>query len=117
MRTPLARTLGLPALTFYGVGIILGAGIYSVLGVAANRAGDALWLSFAIASGVAAITAFSYAELATTYPRAAAEFTYVRRALPRLPAIALVTGLLVAASGAASSATVAIAFAGYLRTF
>jgi basic amino acid/polyamine antiporter, APA family len=114
---PLARALGLPGLTFYGVGIILGAGIYSVLGAAAGRAGDAVWLSFAGSGAVALLTALSYAELATTHPRASAEFTYLRRALPGWPGIALVTGLLVALSGAATAATVAIAFAGYLRSF
>lgn len=114
---PLRRALGLPALTFYGVGVILGAGIYTVVGAAAARAGNALWLSFAIGSLVAILTALSYAELATTYPRASAEFTYLRRALPRWPGVALVTGLLVALSGAATAATVALAFAGYLRTF
>jgi APA family basic amino acid/polyamine antiporter len=110
----LARTLGLPALTFYGVGIILGAGIYSVLGAAAQLADGALWWSFAICGGVALLTALSYAELASASPKASAEFTYLRRALPRWPAVGLVTGLLVALSGAATAATVAMAFAGYL---
>jgi basic amino acid/polyamine antiporter, APA family len=114
---PLRRALGLPALTFYGVGIILGAGIYSVIGTAARPAGTALWLSFAFSSLVALFTAFSYAELATAYPRASAEFTYLRRAVPSWPGLALVTGLLVALSGAATAATVAIAFAGYLQIF
>ncbi len=114
---PLERALGLPSLTFYGVGIILGAGIYSVIGAAAAQALDALWLSFAIAAGVAFLTALSYAELATSHPRAAAEYTYLRSALPRLPSVALVTALLVALSGAATAATVAIAFAGYLGAF
>ncbi len=113
----LKRVLGLPALTFYGVGVILGAGIYSVLGAAAVLAGDALWLSFAISSAVAVLTALSYAELSTTYPRASAEFTYLRRAIPRFPDLALITGLLVAVSGAATAATVSIAFASYLRIF
>lgn len=113
---PLARTLGLAGLTFYGVGIILGAGIYSVLGAAAGQAGDPLWISFAASGLVALLTAFSYAELSTAYPRASAEFAYLRRALPRAPSVALVTGLLVALSGAATAATVAIAFAGYLRS-
>lgn len=113
----LKRALGLPALTFYGVGVILGAGIYSVLGAAAARAGDALWLTFAAGSVVAFLTALSYAELATAYPRASAEFNYLRRAFPRWRGLALVTGLLVALSGAATAATVAIAFAGYLQTF
>jgi basic amino acid/polyamine antiporter, APA family len=113
----LKRALGLPGLTFYGVGIILGAGIYSVLGAAAGRAGNWVWLSFFVSSAVALLTALSYAELSTTYPRASAEFTYLRRALPRFPGVALVTGLLVALSGAATTATVAISFAGYLQSF
>jgi APA family basic amino acid/polyamine antiporter len=114
---PLERALGLGGLTFYGLGIILGAGIYSVLGAAAGHAGPALWMSFAISGLVALPTALSYAELATTYPRASAEFTYLRRAFSRWPGLGLVTGLLVALSGAATAGTVAIAFAGYLRSF
>ncbi len=114
---PLKRALGLAGLVFYGVGIILGAGIYSVIGVAAARAGEALWLSFALSSVIALVTALSYAELAAAHPRASAEFTYLRSALPEWPSVGLVTGLLVALSGAATAATVAIAFAGYLRTF
>ncbi len=114
---PLERALGLAGLTFYGLGIILGAGIYSVVGVAAGHAGSALWICFVISGLVALPTALSYAELATTYPRASAEFTYLRLALPRWPSVALVTGLLVALSAAATCGTVAIAFAGYLRTF
>jgi APA family basic amino acid/polyamine antiporter len=111
----LERALGLPTLTFYGVGIILGAGIYSVIGVAAGPAQNALWLSFLISAVVAFLTALSYAELATAYPQASAEFAYVRRAFPQWPGAALVIGLVVALSGAATAATVAIAFGGYLR--
>jgi APA family basic amino acid/polyamine antiporter len=114
---PLRRALRLAGLTFYGVGIILGAGIYSVLGVAAGPAGEALWLSFVLSALVALLTALSYAELAAAHPKASAEFNYLRRAFPRWPALALVTGLLVALSGAATTGTVAIAFAGYLRSF
>jgi APA family basic amino acid/polyamine antiporter len=114
---PLDRTLGLGGLTFYGLGIILGAGIYSVLGAAAGLAGSSLWMCFVISGLVALPTALSYAELATTYPQASAEFTYLRRAWPRWPGVGLVTGLLVALSGAATCGTVAIAFAGYLRSF
>jgi APA family basic amino acid/polyamine antiporter len=114
---PLRKTLGLASLTFFGVGTILGAGIYSVLGVAAGPAGEALWLSVLISALVAFLSALSYAELAAAHPRTSAEFTYVRRALPQWPGIALVAGLLVALSGAATSATVAIAFAGYLGSF
>ena len=49
---PVKRTLGLSALTFYGVGIILGAGIYSLLGLAAIRAGDARWPALALVTGL-----------------------------------------------------------------
>ncbi len=116
-RGGLKRVLGLPFLTFYGVGIILGAGIYSVIGVAAGRAGGALWVSFLISAVIAGLTGLSYAELATMYPRAGAEFTFLQRAFPKVPQIALVAGLLVAISGAATTATVAMAFSGYLRSF
>jgi APA family basic amino acid/polyamine antiporter len=114
---PLRRALGLSGLTFGGVGIILGAGIYSVIGVAAGQTGESVWLSFVISSIVALVTALSYAELATTFPQTSAEFAYLRRALPGWPAVATATGLLVALSGAATASTVAIAFAGYLRSF
>jgi APA family basic amino acid/polyamine antiporter len=113
----LRRALGLAGLTFYGVGTILGAGIYSVLGVAAGEAGEGLWMSVVISAAVALLTALSYAELSAAWPRTAAEFTYLRAALPRWPAVGLTIGLLVALSAAATSATVAIAFAGYLRSF
>jgi amino acid transporter len=113
---PLQRTLGLAGLTFYGLGIILGAGIYSVLGVAAGEAGEALWISFVVSGVVSLITALSYAELSTTHPETSAEFAYLRRAFPGWPAVGLVTGLLVALSGTATSATVAIAFAGYFTS-
>jgi basic amino acid/polyamine antiporter, APA family len=114
---PLKRALGLGALSFYGIGIILGAGIYSVLGAAAGVARDALWQSFVVSSVVALLTALSYAELATTYPQASAEFTYLRKAFPEWRGVALATGLLVALSGAATAGTVAIAFGGYFRGF
>ena len=115
--TPLRRTLGPPALTLYGLGTILGAGIYSVLGVAAGRVGEGVWLSFVISALVALITALSYAELATTYPRAGAEYFYLRRSLPRWRWASFTAGMMMAASAAATAGTVAIAFGGYLGAF
>jgi amino acid transporter len=113
----LKRALGLPTLIFYGLGTILGAGIYSVLGAAAGRAGDAVWLSLVASALVALLTALSYAELATTYPQAGAEYVYLRRALPRWRSLAFVAGLMMVTSGAATAATVSLAFAGYLGEF
>lgn len=76
-RTPgdgLRRRLGAGALTFYGVGLILGAGIYSILAEAAGLAGAALWQAFLLGSLAALATGLSYAELATMFPRAGAEY-------------------------------------------
>src|SRR5688500_4825216 len=95
--------------------MILGAGIYSVLGAAAGHAGEALWLSFALGALVAACTGLSYAELATMFPRAGAEYVYVREALPRWRWPAIVVGLLLIVSGASTATTVTLAFGGYLR--
>ncbi|MGH7202146.1 MAG: APC family permease, partial [Planctomycetaceae bacterium] len=59
----LRRTLGFWGLAIYGVGDILGAGIYSMVGKIAGQAGHLSWLSFLIAMVVALLTALSYAEL------------------------------------------------------
>lgn len=115
--TKLRRSLGLPSLALFGLGTILGAGIYSVLGTAAGKAGDGIWLSFALSAVAAAFTALSYAELATAYPQAGAEYVYLRKALPRATSVAFAAGILMAASGAATAGTVALAFAGYFRAF
>jgi amino acid transporter len=113
----LARTLGLPSLAFYGIGQILGAGIYSVIGAAAGLAGEAMWLSFLMATGVALLTGLSYAELASSFPAAGAEYVYMRHAFPKWPWAPFATGIVIVASGAATAATVALAFGGYLQDF
>ena len=59
------------------VGIILGAGIYVIIGEAVGLSGNCIWLSFIIAAGVATLTAFSYAELSSRFPKAGAEYIYV----------------------------------------
>ncbi|MGE0191209.1 MAG: APC family permease [Planctomycetota bacterium] len=113
----LARTLGFPSLTLYGVGIIVGAGVYSVLGEAAGLAGESVWLAFLVASVVALLTALSYAELGTMYPEAGAEYVYLRKAVPRQSWLAFTVGIVLTVAAAATAATVALAFEGYLGTF
>ena len=115
--TELKKTLGLPSLMFYGIGMILGAGIYSVLGPAASLAQDAIWMSFLIAAFVALLTGLSYAELATRIPEAGAEYSYLQKALPNRRLISFVVGLVVCVLGAATAATVSLSFAGYLQGF
>ncbi len=110
----LRRELGLLECTAYGVGIVLGAGIYSLLQVAAELAGPALWLSFLIGAIVALLTGLSYAELSSMFPKAAAEYVYIREAF-KSEFLAFLIGWLILATGITSAATVALGFAGYLR--
>lgn len=107
----LKRELGLLAVTLSGVGIILGAGIYALLGQGAGLAGNAVWLSFVISAVIALLTGLSYAELSSMLPKAAAEYEYTARAFGRRAGF--VIGWLVIASGVIGAATVATGFGGY----
>ncbi|HEY7459428.1 MAG TPA: amino acid permease [Xanthobacteraceae bacterium] len=113
----LKPVLGPVQLTFYAVGMIVGAGVYSVIGGAAGIAQDGLWLSFAIGALVALLTGFSYAEMATAHPIAGAEYIYIRKAAPRADWAAFGVGTIILLGGGATAATVAIGFGGYFRTF
>ena len=113
----LKPVLGPVQLAFYGIGIIVGAGVYSVIGTAAGIAQQSLWLSFVVGAVVALLTGFSYAEMTTSFPRAGAEYLYLRRALPRSEWAAFGVGLLILMGGAATASTVAVAFGEYLKTF
>ncbi|MDN7024191.1 amino acid permease [Methanoculleus sp. FWC-SCC1] len=107
----LRRELGPVAVTLSGVGIILGAGIYALLGEATGLAGNAVWLTFAISALIAGFTALSYAELSSMYPRASAEYEYVSNAIGRK--VAFVVGWLIILSGIFGVATVSLGFGGY----
>ena len=71
----LSRHIGLFHLTMYGVGLILGAGIYVLIGEAAGFAGNALWISFILGAIVAAFAGLSYSELSALFPRACLLYT------------------------------------------
>ena len=106
----LKRSLGLGSLTFYGIGLILGAGIYTILGEAAGVAGKAVWMAFLLGSLAALLTGLSYSELATMYPEAGAEYVYARHAWPRLEWLPGTLGWVLIGSGVATAATVSLAF-------
>ncbi len=110
----LNRTLGLFECIFFGVGAILGAGIYTLLGKVAGLSGNFIWLSFLIASITALATAFSYAELSSAFPKAGGEYEYARKAFGKTAGTSL--GFIISLNGIVSSATVAVGFAGYLST-
>jgi basic amino acid/polyamine antiporter, APA family len=113
----LKPTLGPVQLLFYCVGVIVGAGVYSIIGPAAGLAGQGVWLGFVLAAIVALLTGFSYAEMATSFPHAGAEYIYVKQAFPRWPLLSFAVGIMILAGGAATASTVAVAFGGYMRSF
>lgn len=109
----LARKLGLTALIFYGIGDILGAGIYALVGKVVGIAGLNAWATFIVAALVAIFTGFSYAELSARYPVAGGAAAFVKRAFPgRLWATLI--GVVVLGTGLVSAATVTVAFSNYL---
>lgn len=112
MATHLKRTLGLLEVTLYGVGVIIGAGIYALIGKAAGLAGNAIWAAFAIGAFIAAFTGLSYAELSTMFPKAGGEYVYVEKAFNRK--LAFLIGWLIVVGGVVAAATISLGFAGYL---
>ena len=112
-RTELKRELGLFEVTLSGVGIILGAGIYALIGKAAELAGNSVWIAFALAALIAIFTGLSYAELSSIFPRASAEYEYTDRAFGKR--LAFVVGWLIIFSGVIGASTVALGFGGYFE--
>ncbi|HEX2801208.1 MAG TPA: amino acid permease, partial [Phenylobacterium sp.] len=100
----LKRTIGPIQLTLYGLGSMLGAGIYGLVGKAAGVMGGAVWMAFLIAMIAALLTGVSYASIASRYPRAAGAVYAAQRAY-RSPWLSYLIGLVIVCSGLASIAT------------
>ena len=73
------RTFIVRQAAFIGVGSMVGAGIFSLLGAAGEIAGAAVWVSFLIAGGIALLQGYSFAKLGASYPSAAGMLEYVGR--------------------------------------
>lgn len=112
----LKRIIGLPLITFYGIGTILGAGIYVLVGKVAVASGIYTPVAFLVAAAVVAFTALTYAELASRLPKSAGEAVYVLHAFNRR-GLSLLVGFSVVLSGIVSAAVMARGFAGYLSLF
>ncbi|MBW4428848.1 MAG: APC family permease [Nostoc desertorum CM1-VF14] len=112
----LKRVFGLPTLVIYGVGDILGAGIYAVIGKIAGLSGTLVWASFLTAMIVAAFTALSYAELGSRFPQSGGVACFVHRAF-RTDWLSILVGWLMFCTCLVSMATLSKAFAGYLNAF
>ncbi len=115
-RPALRRSLGLGLISLYGLGNILGAGIYVLVGKVVGTAGMHAPLAFLIAALVAALSAFTYGELAARHPVSAGEAVYVDAAFG-IAALSMLVGLLIALAGMVSAATLIRGFVGYLEVF
>jgi len=108
--------MGLFSLTLYGVGLTLGAGIYVLIGEAAGFAGNSMWISFVLGAIVAIFAGLSYAELSALFPKAAAEYVFVKNAF-KSEFIGFQVGWLTAITSMIVGATVALGFGGYFSQF
>ncbi|AXI84849.1 amino acid permease [Streptomyces sp. ETH9427] len=112
----LKRALTTPLLYFFILGDVLGAGVYVLVGQVAADAGGAVWVPLVVALLLALLTAASYAELATKYPRAGGASHYATRAFG--PFAGFVAGFCMLAAGIVSVAALARGFSGdYLSAF
>jgi APA family basic amino acid/polyamine antiporter len=109
------RSLGLIHLTASGIGVIIGAGIYILIGPATERAGGLVWASMLLASALCALTAFSYMELTSMFPKAGSEHEFARQVFPNW--ISFTTGWGMTIALIVASSAVSLGFARYLREF
>lgn len=111
----LRRSLGWPHLVALGIGAIVGTGIYTLIGVGADKAGPAVLLSFAIAGMVCACAALAYAELATLMPASGSAYTYSYAVLGEI--VAWVVGWSLILEYSLVVSTVAVGWSGYAVGF
>jgi APA family basic amino acid/polyamine antiporter len=115
--TRLKRAVTGRLLFLFILGDVLGAGVYALFGVIAGEVGGAVWLPMVVALLLALLTAASYAELVTKYPRAGGSAVFAERAY-RSPVVSFLVGYCMLAAGVTSAAGLSLAFAGdYLGVF
>ena len=109
------RVLGLGQLTASGMGVIIGAGIYVLLGPATSEAKALVWVSFLVAGLLSALTALSYMELASMFPKAGAEHEFTRQVFPRW--VSFTSGWAMSVALVVAASAVALGFARYAQLF
>ncbi|MGO4757899.1 amino acid permease, partial [Streptomyces sp. 2MCAF27] len=111
----LTRTLSALDLTVFGVGVIIGTGIFVLTGaVAKQQAGPATALAFVAAGIACALAALCYAEFASTVPVAGSAYTFSYASLGELPA--WIIGWDLVLEFALATAVVAVGWSGYVRS-
>ncbi len=111
----LARKISLPLLMFYGLGTILGAGVYVLIGEVTLRAQQYTYIAFIVSAVIAGITAYSFARLASMHPKSAGEAAYIDAAFNSKIASAAI-GLAVILIGSVSAATMVRGFTAYFSS-
>ncbi|MEU0331994.1 amino acid permease [Streptomyces sp. NPDC006193] len=111
----LKKSLSALDLTVFGVGVIIGTGIFVLTGqVAKNNAGPAVSLAFVAAGVACALAALCYAEFASTVPVAGSAYTFSYASLGELPA--WIIGWDLVLEFALGTAVVAVGWSGYIRS-
>jgi amino acid transporter len=113
---PGSGRIGLVAAVSIGIGGMVGAGIFSILGVVAHAAGNAMWLAFAIGGVVALLSTYSYAKLGATFPSAGGAVHFLVKSFGD-GVLAGGLNLFMWAGYIISLALYATAFGGYAATF
>ncbi len=123
-----AGVLGVRQAAFIGVGAMVGAGIFALLGAAGEVAGAAVWVSFLLAGGIAGLQGYSFAKFGARYPSGAGLLEYVRRgygdghitgiiAWLVLGANAIITGMVAVSFGSYASSAVADGSTDWVKPF
>lgn len=113
-KSALVQTIGGWQIMFYGLGSMLGAGIYALIGKAAGGLGNAMWLAFLMAMIGAMLTGLSYACVGGRYAQAGGAAYVTQRSLRR-PLLSYIVGIAVMMSGLTSMATGSQAIVGQLK--
>jgi amino acid transporter len=111
-KTEPTRTLSVRQAAFIGVGSMVGAGIFALLGTAGEVAGSAVWISFLLAGGVAALQGYSFAKMGARYPSAGGFLEYVIRGWGQGHFTGVIAWMLLAVN-AIITAMVAVSFGSY----
>ncbi|WP_421993646.1 APC family permease [Qipengyuania sp.] len=110
------RDIGPKTLSLYGIGTVVGAGIYVVIGDILGRADALAPFAFLLAAFAASLSALSYAELAVRVPESGGSAAFVDAGFSR-KSLTVVVGYAVVATGVISAATIATGFVGYANVF
>lgn len=97
---------------FIGVGSMVGAGIFALLGAAGAVAGSAVWVSFLVAGAIAGLQGYSFAKLGATYPTGGGMLAYLAQGFGEGHVTGIVSWLFYV-TGAIVGAMVASSFGGY----